>query len=166
MGRKIKMDLFTIILWVITVVWFIFSLAKDKKKTLHSIKMSSGMMRNMAGEIFAILFLIGLLLTFIPPETIKVYMGQSNHLMSVVISALVGTITLIPAFVAFPLAGALMDAGASIVPVTAFLTTLTMVGVVTFPLEKKTFGIKFTMARNLLSFVFAIIIALLMGVFI
>jgi len=38
------------------------------------------------------------------------------------------------------------------------------VGVVTFPLEKKEFGAKFTAARNGLSFLFAIVIALLMGV--
>ncbi|NLB50375.1 MAG: permease, partial [Clostridiaceae bacterium] len=44
------------------------------------------------------------------------------------------------------------------------LTTLTMVGIVTLPLEKKTFGVKFTVARNGLSFLFALLIALAMGV--
>jgi len=54
--------------------------------------------------------------------------------------SLIGTITLIPAFVAFPLVGSLMDSGAGIVTLTAFLTTLTMVGFVTFPLESRTFN--------------------------
>ena len=101
---------------------------------------------------------------FIPPETIKSVLGSANTLMSTVVSALVGSITLIPAFVAFPLVGSLVDAGASIIPGVAFLTTLTMVGVVTFPLEKKEFGAKFALTRNVLSFGFAIIIALTMGV--
>jgi uncharacterized membrane protein YraQ (UPF0718 family) len=57
-----------------------------------------------------------------------------------------------------------VDAGASIVPAVAFLTTLTMVGVVTFPLEKKEFGLKFAVMRNTLSFISAIAIALVMGV--
>jgi len=39
-----------------------------------------------------------------------------------------------------------------------------MVGVVTFPLEKKEFGTKFALTRNILSFGFAIVIALVMGV--
>ena len=39
-----------------------------------------------------------------------------------------------------------------------------MVGVVTFPLEKQEFGVKFAAIRNIFSFVFAIIIALVMGV--
>lgn len=158
------MDIFTIILWVITGAWFIWSIIKDKKRTLNSIKMSKGLMGNMMGEIIGILFLIGLILTFIPPDTIKQYMGNSNALISTIVSAFVGSMTLIPAFVAFPLVGSLVKAGANIVPVVAFLTTLTMVGVVTFPLEKREFGLRFTIARNSLSFIFAIIIALLMGV--
>jgi len=160
------MDIFTLGLWIITMTWFIASIIKDKKKTFNSIKMSSGMMKNMVGEIIGILFLIGLLLTFIPPETIKQYLGQSNVVMSTFVSAFVGSITLIPAFVAFPLVCSLVNAGASIIPIVAFLTTLTMVGFVTFPLERREFGLKFALVRNILSFCFAIIIALLMGVII
>ncbi len=158
------MDPFTIVLWLITLTWFFISMKKDKSKTLKSIKASSKMMKNLGGQIIAILFLIGLILTFLPPETIKQYLGQTNIFLSSIMSALVGSITLIPAFVAFPLVGSLVDSGANIVPMVAFLTTLTMVGVVTFPLEKKEFGTKFTIARNGLSFVFAIVIALIMGV--
>ncbi|MGK0466448.1 permease [Clostridium sp.] len=158
------MDIFTIVLWVITGSWFIWSIIKDKKRTLNSIKMSKGLMGNMMGAIIGILFLIGLILTFIPPDTVNQYMGNSNAFISTIVSAFVGSITLIPAFVAFPLVGSLVKAGANIVPVVAFLTTLTMVGVVTFPLEKREFGLRFTIVRNSLSFIFAIIIALLMGV--
>ena len=127
-------------------------------------KKSKGMMKNMIGEIIAIILLIGLVLSFIPPEVIKNYLGGSNASFTVIIAALAGSITLIPAFVAFPLVGSLVDAGASMITAVAFLTTLTMVGIVTFPLEKKKFGFKFAVLRNSLSFVFAIGIALVMGV--
>ncbi|GAA3644640.1 permease [Asaccharospora irregularis] len=157
------MDIFTIGLWIITIILFIVSVTKDKNKTFDSIKMSSGLMKSMIGEIIGILFLIGLILTFIPPEKIKQYLGGSSILISTFVSAILGSITLIPAFVAFPLVGSIVKAGANIVPIVAFLTTLTMVGFVTFPLEKKEFGVKFALTRNILSFVFAIIIALLMG---
>lgn len=158
------MDIFTASLWGITGAAFIASLVKDKQKTFNSIKMARGMMKNMIGEIVGILFLIGLILTFIPPEVIKSALGESNTFISTIVSALAGSITLIPAFVAFPLVGSLVDAGASIVPAVAFLTTLTMVGLVTFPLEKREFGLKFATIRNIFSFVFAIMIALAMGV--
>lgn len=158
------MDIFTKALWAITIIAFIISIVKDRDKTLGSMKMAKGMMGNMLGEIIGILFLIGLILTFIPPETIRELASKSNTLISTVVSAALGSITLIPAFVAFPLVGSLVDAGISIVPAVAFLTTLTMVGLVTFPLERDEFGAKFTIIRNSLSFGFAIIISLLMGV--
>lgn len=158
------MDIFTIGLWVITLIWFIYSMIKDKKKTLDSMKKSKGMMGSMLPQIIGILFLIGLILTFIPPEMIKTYLGGSNPILATVVAALVGSITLIPAFVAFPLVGSMVDMGASVMPAVAFLTTLTMVGFVTFNLERKEFGAKFALTRNLLSFGFAIAISLLMGV--
>lgn len=160
------MDIFTRALWVITITGLVISLIKNKSKTMASMKMAKGIMGNMVGDIIGILFLIGLLLTFIPPERITTLLGQTNYYLATVVSAVVGSITLIPAFVAFPLVGSLVNIGGSIVPAVAFLTTLTMVGVVTFPLEKQEFGMRFALTRNLLSFIFAIIIALTMGVLI
>lgn len=157
------MDIFTLSLWVITLIFLFISLKKDKKKTIDSLKNGKSMMSSMIGSILGILFLLGVLLTFLPPEMIRTYMGGSNIFTSTVLSALLGSVTLIPAFVAFPLVGSFVDAGASIVPAVAFLTTLTMVGFVTFPLEKKEFGLKFAILRNSLSFVLAIVIALTMG---
>lgn len=159
-----KLDIFTILFWIIAVILFVFSLVKSKETTVDAMKKSRRMMGSMIGEIVAIIFMIGLVLTFIPPETIKTVLGTSSTYISTFFSALVGSVTLIPAFVAFPLVGSLVDVGASIVPAVAFLTTLTMVGIVTFPLEKKEFGTKFAILRNLFSFGFAIIIALIMGV--
>jgi uncharacterized membrane protein YraQ (UPF0718 family) len=158
------MDIFTIIFLAVAVILTVISLIKNKKKTFAAMKKSKSMMGNMLGQIVAIIFLIGLLLTFIPPETIKSAMGSSNTFISTIIGAIIGSITLIPAFVGFPLVGSLVDAGASIVPAVAFLTTLTMVGIVTFPLERKEFGTKFALTRNVMSFGFAVIIALAMGV--
>ncbi|NLW88884.1 MAG: permease [Clostridiaceae bacterium] len=158
------MDIFSVGFWVVAIILTVISFIKSKKKTLGAMKQAKTMMSSMVGDIIAIIFLIGIVLTFIPPETIKSVMGSANTLLSTSISALVGSITLIPAFVAFPLVGSLVDVGASIVPAVAFLTTLTMVGIVTFPLEKKEFGTKFALTRNALSFGFAIVIALTMGV--
>ncbi len=157
------MDILTLSFWIIAIVLTVLSIVKDKKKTMDAMKKSKAMMGNMVGEIVAIIFIIGLVLTLIPPETIKTGLGSSNTFLATIVSAIAGSITLIPAFVAFPLVGSLVHVGASIVPAVAFLTTLTMVGVVTFPLEKREFGLKFALMRNLMSFIFAILIALGMG---
>lgn len=158
------MDVFTLSFWVGTLILTAISLIKSKKKTFAAMKKSKGMMGNMLGEIIGIIFIIGLVLTFIPPESIKSVLGSTNTFLATIVAAIAGSVTLIPAFVAFPLVGSFVNVGASIVPAVAFLTTLTMVGVVTFPLEKKEFGLKFALTRNILSFISALFIAAVMGV--
>ncbi len=158
------MDVFTLSFWGISIALTGLSLVKSKKKTFEAMKKSKGMMGNMLGEIIAIIFIIGIVLTFIPPDSIKSVLGSENTVLATIIAAVAGSVTLIPAFVAFPLVGSFVDVGASIVPAVAFLTTLTMVGIVTFPLEKKEFGFKFAMTRNVFSFIAALIIAAVMGV--
>lgn len=160
------MDIFTLAIWIGTLTFLGVSLAKDKAKTKQAFKMAIAMGKGMAVNIFSIIFAIGLILTLLPPVEIANYVSRQSVLLATVVAALFGTITLVPAFIAFPLIGTLVRAGVSVVPSVAFLTTLTMVGVVTFPLEKKEFGAKFTMVRNSLSFLFAIAIALIMGVII
>lgn len=158
------MDIFTLAIWIVTIIFVIFSFVKDKQKTKKSLKMALKMGKAMVLSIFSIIFLIGLILAIIPPSNIATFIEGQNPLIATIGSAILGTITLIPAFIAFPLVGTLVDANVNIVAAVAFLTTLTMVGIVTFPLEKKEFGIKFTITRNVLSFIFAILIALSMGV--
>lgn len=160
------MDIFTLLMWVGTIIFLLISLKKDKNRTKEALKAAFSMGKGMAISIFSIIFLIGLLLTFLPPEMISEFIAGQSVVLSTIACALFGTVTLIPAFIAFPLVGTLVDAGVSIMPAVAFLTTLTMVGVVTFPLEKKEFGLKFAITRNALSLVFAVLIAFAMGVII
>ncbi len=157
------MDIFTVAIWVGTLIFLGISLAKDQVRTKQALKMALGMGKGMVVSILSIIFAIGLILTLIPPAEAAAFLGTRSVLLATVGGALLGTITLVPAFIAFPLVGTLIHAGVSVIPSVAFLTTLTMVGVVTFPLERKSFGVKFTAIRNGLSFLFAIAIALVMG---
>jgi len=75
----------------------------------------------------------------------------------------VGPLMHIPALLSFPLVASLLYNRASISAVAAFITTLTMIGTITLPLEIKELGKKMAILRNGLSFVIAIIIALIMG---
>lgn len=158
------MDFLTLAIWIGTGIFLVISTVRDKGKTKQALKMAFGMGKGMLVSILSIIFLIGLILTLLPPETIAGFVGKQSLLVSTVIAAAAGAITLIPAFIAFPLVGTLMNGGVGLVPGVAFLTTLTMVGVVTIPLEKREFGLKFALTRNIASFLFAIVIALIMGV--
>lgn len=159
------MDIFTLSMWVATGVFLIYSFRKNATGTKKALHVAFSMGKGMLGSILSIIFAIGLLLTIFPPEQIASTMEQQPFMHATIIGALFGTITLIPAFIAFPLVGTLVDGGVQVATAVAFLTTLTMVGVVTFPLEKKEFGLKFALGRNVLSFIFSIVIATIMGVF-
>ncbi len=59
-------------------------------------------------------------------------------------------LTLIPGFVAFPLAAALLKNGAGYAQIAAFVSSLVMVGVATLPMEFKVFGKRAAILRNVL----------------
>jgi len=157
------MDPLILAMWVVSVVMLVISLVKRRERTFKSFKKAKQMMQNMMPQIILILLIIGYIMALLPQEVIKKMLGE-NIIISTVLSAIVGAITIIPAFVAFPLVGSLIDNGASVVVGVSFLTTLTMVGVATFPIEKQEFGLKFAVLRNGVSFIFAIVIAFAMGV--
>ncbi len=157
------MDITTIALITLAVGLFIWSFKKDKDKTKESLSIAKGRFKSIAVEIISILALIGLFLTVVPPESIKYVLGGSSKFLSTIYAALFGTVTIIPAFVAFPLSASLLDRGAHLVSLAAFITTLTMVGFVTAPIEIEHFGKRFTLVRNVLSFISAILISLGMG---
>ncbi len=102
---------------------------------------------------------VGLIVAFLSPEVISRILGGSSGWVGVLIAAIIGSVSLIPAFVAFPMAKILLDHGAGYMQLAAFVSTLTMVGILTLGLEIKFFGKKFTIWRNVLAFLFALVIA-------
>jgi len=121
------------------------------------------MFRNILAPFLNILIMVSVLLYLIPPSVISRYLGPDSGIMGLGIAAVVGSITLIPGFISYPIAAGLIKQGASYTVVATFMTTLMMVGVVTLPLEIKYFGRRVAITRNLLNFVAAIFIGLVVG---
>jgi uncharacterized membrane protein YraQ (UPF0718 family) len=121
---------------------------------------------NIMPQFLAIIFIIGIMLSILTPDQISQFLGSESGWIGVIIAAVIGSITLIPGFVAFPLAAALLKSGAGYMQIAAFVSTLMMVGIVTIPVEIKYFGKRATIIRNVLAFIFSLIVAALMGVLI
>ena len=158
------MNISTILLIALTVIALVVSFVKDRKRTISSMLSAKGRLFETMTQIFGILSLIGLILAIVPESFIKSVLGSESIALSTLYGAIIGTITIIPAFIAFPLSSSLVKGGAHLIAIAAFITTLTMVGFATMPIEIKHFGKKFTFTRNLLSFVLAIFVALGMGI--
>ena len=152
-----------IVIYSIFGIAFTYSIIKDKGKTKQALMSTKNISIKLLPSILIIIGLVGLLLGFVPPETIKSLLGEEAGFTGTAIAGLLGSLFFIPNIVAVPLVGSLLRSGASIMTAAAFLTTLTMVGTMTAPVEIKELGMKFTLFRNLLSFIFALIIAIIMG---
>jgi uncharacterized membrane protein YraQ (UPF0718 family) len=122
------------------------------------------MFLNILPTLFTILILVSILLFFTPKEVLTKWLGKESGSMGMIIAAIIGSISLIPGFIAFPLGAILIKNGVSYSVIAVFITTLMMVGIVTLPLESKYFGWKAAVSRNILSFAGAIIIGLAVGV--
>jgi uncharacterized membrane protein YraQ (UPF0718 family) len=153
----------TFIFGLLTGITLLVSLILDKDKTFLGLKKGGEMFFNIFHPFLNILILISIVLFFIPNSVIVHYLGANSGWSGFGIAACIGSITLIPGFISYPLAATLLKQGATYSIVAVFITTLIMVGVVTLPLEIKYFGKKAAIARNILNLIAAIIIGIFVG---
>lgn len=151
------------ILYGITISLLLFSYYKDKKKTKMALKKAWKAFENILPEFLTVIMFVGVLLAVLNPQVISKVIGNASGWFGVVIAAVVGAVTLIPGFVAFPTAAMLLENGAGYMQIGAFVSTLMMVGVVTMPVEIKYFGKRLTILRNLFAFIFSFIVAYIIG---
>jgi uncharacterized membrane protein YraQ (UPF0718 family) len=104
-----------------------------------------------------------MMLAILTPEQISKLLGSESGWYGVMLAVAIGSVTLIPGFVAFPLAAALLKSGAGYMQIAGFVSTLMMVGIVTLPMEIKFFGKKASIFRNTAAFAFSLLVALVMG---
>lgn len=140
------------------------SLFKSREKTGLALRIAWNALKRMGPSVLAVIAVIGLIVGFVPPKWIASTIGGDKGFLGVLFAALLGAVLFIPAIIAFPLAKSLLDMGAGVMAMAAFITTLTMIGFVFLPLEVKELGKRFALLRNGLSFAVALIIAVLMGV--
>nr|WP_284703728.1 permease [Clostridium swellfunianum] len=137
----------------------LLSYIKDKGKTKKALKKAWKSFENVLPQFLGIIFIIGLTLAVLKPEVISKVIGNESGIIGVIIAAVVGSVTLMPTFVAFPTADMLLKNGAGFAQVGALVSTLTLVGVVTYGLEAKYIGKKAAFYRNFIAFIFSFIVA-------
>ena len=152
-----------LIFGVVTGLSLLVSLIFDRKKTFLGLKKGWKMLFGILHPFLNILILISVALFFVPETVIIKYLGEGSGLVGFAVAATIGSITLIPGFISYPLAAALLKQGATYAVVAVFMTTLMMVGIVTLPLEIRYFGKKAALWRNGLNLLAAIIIGIIIG---
>lgn len=153
-----------LLIYSIVGIGLFFSGFKSLEKTGKAFIIAAKALKKTLPSLLSVVGVIGLTLGLLTRETIASFLGAEAGLKATIIAAFIGAITLIPSLVAFPLAASLLRAGATVATISAFITTLVMVGVMTAPMEIKLLGKPFTLLRNGLGFLAALIIAGIMGV--
>ena len=137
---------------------------KSKENTRLALKKAWKSFEGILPQFLSIVLIIGMTMTALTPQQISALIGKESGWIGILGAALIGAITLIPGFVAFPLAAALLANGAGYMQIAAFVTSLMMVGVVTLPVEIRYFGKKAALLRNGLAFIFSLFMAAVIGV--
>jgi uncharacterized membrane protein YraQ (UPF0718 family) len=149
--------------YIAAIIALTISFFANKKRTIKGIKIGFKKLTKMTPIFMTMLMIVAIVLFLVPNEAISTVLGSKNLFTGTVIAALVGSLTMMPGPIVYPLCGILKEQGVSYTVISAFSISLMMVGVVTFPLEKSYFGLKFTIVRNIVSFVIALIVAVIIG---
>ena len=153
----------TVILWGAALAGLAASLIANRKKTLMGLKKALKSLEGILPQFLVVLLLVAVTLAILDTQTISKLLGRDSGILGILGASLIGSITLIPGFVAFPAAAALLSGGAGATQIAAFVSSLMMVGVVTLPMEIKYFGKRASILRNSFAFVFSIGAAFFVG---
>ena len=139
------LTVFTYVLYALAGTGLLISFIKDKKKTKMALKKAWKSFENILPQLLTVMIIIGFALAVLSPETISKLIGSESGVFGII-------------------AAALLENGAGYMQITAFVSTLMMVGVITIPMETKVLGKKLTLVRNCAAFGFSILAAFVMGV--
>ncbi len=152
-----------IYLYVVTAIALLVSLGWSREKTRDAISLATRRLLKILPAFVTMMVLFSVTITLLPEEMVAKLVGGESGYLGVTIAAGIGSIVFMPGFIAFPLSGALLSQGIPYMVLAAFTTTLMMVGVVTYPIERQFFGPAVTLIRNGIGLLIALIVAAATG---
>jgi len=153
------------VLYILSILALTASLICSRKKTLEALQIAWHRFLKLLPPFLTMLSAVALVLTALPQEVFVRYLGGENLLFTTTAAGLLGSLTLMPGFIAFPLSGLLLKQGVPYIVLAAFTTTLMMVGVLTFPIERHYLGIRVALLRNLISLLIALLVSISIGIY-
>ncbi|HSM91274.1 MAG TPA: hypothetical protein VLT47_00215 [Anaeromyxobacteraceae bacterium] len=140
------------------------SLLADRGRTRAALRAAGASFAKILPTVAGMMLLVGLLTALVPPAAIAHAIGPGSGVRGVVTALLLGSGVMLPSFIAFPLAGSLLEAGAGYGQVAAFVSTVMSVGTVTLPLEARAFGWRAAALRNALALLVAVLFSAIVAV--
>lgn len=146
-------------LWLVAAGALTASLIADRGRTGTALLRALRLLWSIVPSLVGVLALVSLVLAAVTPAMLHRFLASAG--LAPFLAALgIGSITLMPGFIAYPLAAALRQNGASNAVLAAFVTSLMMVGMLTLPIEARFFGWRLALLRNVLALGAAVVIAI------
>jgi uncharacterized membrane protein YraQ (UPF0718 family) len=131
---------------------------QQKPTFLKVLRKSSLSFSSMAPLLLGVIGLVGLFQVLVTSAMIA-SLFQGNPLLDTLIGTLTGSVAAGNPIVSYLIGGELLDQGISLYAVSAFILSWVTLGLVQLPAEIEIFGSRFTLYRNILSFIFCMLIA-------
>jgi len=113
--------------------------------------------------LLGVLLLLSLISAAVPPEVYgDIFTG--NGVIDPFLGALFGSVAGGNPITSYIIGGELLSVNVSLAAVTAFILSWVTVGLISLPAEMEIMGRRFAVVRNLVSFLFAIVVAVLVVV--
>ena len=137
----------------------------NSKKLKNSVKKTIKSFYQVFPILVGIILLLGLASALFP-KTLYSSLFTQNNLLDSFIGCSLGSVLAGNPVTSYILGGELLKQGVSLVAVTSFLVAWVTVGIVQFPAESLMLGRRFAILRNLMSFIFSILVAIITTYFI
>lgn len=121
---------------------------------------------NILPEFLTVIMFVGVLFAVLNPQVISKIIGNNSGWFGIIIAAVVGAVTLIPGFVAFPTAAMLLQNRVKFSNILIFIGAWSTTKIPMLLFEMSALGTKFTLTRLLIDIPGIIIIAYLLGAFV
>ncbi|MHC3993545.1 permease [Thiomicrolovo sp. ZZH C-3] len=130
---------------------------KENSRAKEAFTKALRSLATMTPMLLAVIGLVGLFQAFVSPEMLRTLFSGAP-LLDTLIGTVIGGISIGQPVISYIIGGELLGEGISLYAVTAFILAWVTLGIIQLPLEASLFGKRFTVIRNLLSFVFAMLI--------
>jgi uncharacterized membrane protein YraQ (UPF0718 family) len=152
-------------LYILTAILLMVSLLKNPGKTMAALRTALRRFVKIAPAFIVMIVLVAVFLYLVPENLMVRVLARENKWEGMAYALGAGSVSVMPGFIAFPLCGILRDRGALYMILSAFSTSLMMVGIVSFSLEKECLGLRLAVARNVAGLVIAVLVAIATGFF-
>ncbi len=155
----------TLLFPTVAIAALLASVAADRRKTAAALRIAGRRFVAILPLFLTMIAAASFVLAAIPEGVYTGYLGGERPVAGLFAAGLLGSVSVMPGFIAFPLAAMLLSRGVARITLSLFTTTLMMVGVVTLPIEMRYLGRRVAIFRNLFALATAAAVALATGLF-